>query len=233
MHGSGITPSLSPRRGYASSRMTGMHARFAAFDAAQASRQRSRLGLTLLRPVGLGMYARLAASDAWLMPHALAPALAWLCLVWLCMHARLAACDAWIRPHLALTLAWSCLASYGFACMLDTRPLYMAQGSPLLAWLCMHAGLAACASDAWRRPHALALAIALALAWLCLASYGGACMLGPLPLMHGSGLRPSLSRCLASYGCACMLGLLPLRHGSGITPSLRGSASPRMAVHAR
>jgi hypothetical protein len=99
----------------------------------------------------------------------------------------------------------------------------------------MHAMLAA--SDAWLRPHALAPALARP----CLASSGFACMLGSLPLMHGSGFtRHALALalawlCLASYGCACMLGLLSLMHGPGITPSLSlwpGSASPRMAVDA-
>jgi hypothetical protein len=176
MHGSGITPSLSPRRGYASSRMTGMHARFAAFDAAQASRQRSRLGLTLLRPVGLGMHARLAASDAWL------------------------------RPHLALVLAWFSLASYGFACMLGSPALTHGSGLTLfalaMAWLClalygracMLGSTLSCVAQASRQRSCLGLALPR-LVWLRMHERLAA---SDATLMHGPGLTPLPSPWLGS-----------------------------------
>ena len=175
---------------------------------AQASRPRSRFGLA--------------------PPH----------LAKLCAHAGLAASDAWHRPHaLTLALAWLCLASYGGVCMLVSPPFMHGAGlvPSLSPWrgsasprlLCMHAGLAA--SDAWPRPHALALA----LAWLCLASYGCACMLGSLPLMHGSGLTPSPSPRLGSAsprraGHACKARCLSCMAQASRPRSRLGSVLPRL-----
>ena len=170
---------------------------------AQASRPRSRFGLALPRLVWTCMHAGLlplmhgSGITPSLSPRlgSVSPRMA--------VHACKARCpDAWLRPHPALALAWFCLASYGFAhacwaCCLGC----MAQASrprsrfglalPRRAWLWWHARLAA--SDAWLRPH-----LALALAWLCLASYGFVCMPASLPLTHGSGLTPSLSPWLGS-----------------------------------
>jgi hypothetical protein len=181
---------------------------------AQASRPRSRFGLALPRVVWMCMHAGLAASDAWLRHHALALALPWLRLAsqgCVCMLGSLPlmhgagltpSLSPWLgsaSPRMAVYACWarrlSCMAPASYP---RSR---LGVALPRLVWLCMHAGLAA--SDAWPRPHALALA----LAWLCLASYGCACMLGSLPLMHGSGLMPSPSPWL-------------------------GSASPRRAGHA-
>ena len=142
---------------------------------AQASRPRSRLGLAMPR------------------------------LVWRCMNPRLAASDAWRRPHaLALALAWRCLASYGCVCILgslplmhgsDLAPLLMAEASPprsrlglappRLVWLSGMLGSPPLMHGSCLTPSPPP--------WLGSVSYGCVCMLGSLPVMHGSGLTPTFS----------------------------------------